>query len=329
MPLLPGRTPGAPLPVRIASIPISKATGRAFATWLIDNGLEHANAFAGPWILDARGNTIAQDPRHHGGNALVLILVKAPPADLLTDLALGGHLVCSVDDVAGDHDPSVGPARCVVLVERTGRHPGDHTDGVRKWENTDPYVETDSPLFRTAPLARQPRRRGVVVLGEEQLERLVRPGPGQRIIGFAPDPIRLAVLVHLEGDGLPEVAPDSFPPEITLLGPVTTYYRLDVTGWTPERAHAAILAQLAELLEHTAPALTLLTPDVAVPAHATWIGADEIIRRHAPERANNDDLVCSHCRVDHGYPDQVPWPCPDYRAAAQGAVTGLEIPADE
>jgi hypothetical protein len=265
----------------------------------------------GPWLLTT--HTIEQDPRVHGpGSRTVVISHAPPPADLLADLATAGHLVCAFTFDTLPARPA-GPPRCLILADATGRHPGEHTDAIYRWDNHD--------TLPSAPPA--PRRRGVVAIGESDLARLVRPGPGQRIIGLRYDVLRLAVLVHLEGPGLPEVPEGGDPPLIrTSYAPPPTFDRVDVTNLPPQQQHDTVLAQLADALEHTAPAATLLTSDISVPAHATWTGADSLIRRHHPGEPWYGRLECAHC----GPPADGPvfWPCPDYVDIATGVVTGLQ-----
>lgn len=80
---------------------------------------------------------------------------------------------------------------------------------------------------------------------------------------------------------------------------------------TPAERHAAVLAALDDQIEQR---------EFAADTYADQIGAlrgrRRIVERHAPERANNGDVVCSRCLVDHGYPDNVEWPCEEFNDAA-------------
>jgi hypothetical protein len=55
-------------------------------------------------------------------------------------------------------------------------------------------------------------RRGIWVLDEDDIAKLIGLPKGQRVIGVHEDWQRLLILVAVEGEGLPEVVPGSDPP---------------------------------------------------------------------------------------------------------------------
>jgi hypothetical protein len=61
-------------------------------------------------------------------------------------------------------------------------------------------LTTDATATAVKPI----RRRGIVRLDENLLDRLLVLPDGQRIIGFRNDPMRMCIEVGVEGDGLPE-----------------------------------------------------------------------------------------------------------------------------
>lgn len=183
---------------------------------------------------------------------------------------------------------------------------------------------------------RRTRHAGILSIQESDLERLARVGPGQRITGITTDPMTLSVLLRVEGDDLPEVAEGAYPPHVETLRyqapPLVEH--VDVYGMAPAEQHAAVQRVLLELIEHAGHlgAATGVVPDLSVNAHAGWIGALDIVRRHPPVTHHPSSATwcarCLHPALGKTY-DPVAWPCPDYRAAAQGAMTGLEIPSDD
>lgn len=340
MPVLREPTPGALLPMRVVDLPDTTVAAGNWALWLRANNTS-VDELPGPWLLDIRGNTVTQDTRKYGAGALSLILRLSPTPRMMTALHLGGYLACSAEKpspLLTDNDQP----RCVVLVDDTGRHPGEHTDGVTQWGNTAPYVEGAPPPAPERPV----RRVGILLIPEEDLENLAKLAPGQRITGLKVDHMRAAVLLRVEGPGMPEIQELSEPPIVDALRyrPPPLVERVDVERLPPALQHAVVLQVLAELIEHAGHLGSGcdVRPDLSVNAHATWIGADEIVRRHAPDLEDRGAYQpstgttpwCQSCTsvIDNGGVD-VPgnefWPCPDYRAAAQGAVTGLVNPDDE
>lgn len=320
MPVLTEPRPGTLLPVRVAELPDTSTTAHNWRDWLTAN--DAGDAFPGPWVLDITGNTVTQDPRHYGpAGALALVIRQAPSINMLHNLAFRGALTCTAEDASAQPGTD-GPPCCIVLVDYRGRHPGPHTDGAAQWENSYPYLE-DSPV--------RPRRRaGVLVIPESDLTNLARLQPGQRITGLKTDHMRQAVLLRVEGAGLPEVDELSELPYVDTLRyrPPPLVERVDVEHLPPAQQHATVLQVLGDLLEHAGHlgAANHVRPDMSVSAHATWIGADEIVRRHAPDLDRSTHrLLCTHCESGPGA-EGAYWPCPDYRAAAQGAVTGLTDP---
>jgi hypothetical protein len=91
---------------------------------------------------------------------------------------------------------------------------------------------------------RQWRQRGVVLFDESALARLTRMPAHWRLIGFQLFPLRLAIGLHVEGDGLPECAHGAEPPIIDPPPPAA----LDV-----DRVAAEIRAAMA-LCDHPDPA---------------------------------------------------------------------------
>jgi hypothetical protein len=342
MPLLPGRATGSLLPMRVGDLTDTTIAGN-WALWLRANDA-HVNDLPGPWLLDIHGNTVTQDPRVYGAAALSLILRLSPTPHMMAALHLGGYLTCTAEDPSSLFVDTSRPC-CVVLVDATGRHPGDHTNGVFWWGNTDPYVEGTAPDSQIHRLRDNPtpvRRVGMMVIPESDIERLVRLRPGQRITGLAVDPIMQAVQVRVEGDGLPVHHEMSYPERVDALRyqapPLVE--RVDVGNRSPALQHATVLQVLADLIEHAGHlgAAHGVVPDLSVNAHAGWIGADEIARRHAPDLEDRGAYQPSKghppaCRahvVDvDGQFGHATWPCPDYRAAALAAVTGLATPDDE
>jgi hypothetical protein len=58
------------------------------------------------------------------------------------------------------------------------------------------------------------RRRGIVMLTQEDLWRLLALGPDEWVSGVLPDPIRDAILIRIEGPTLPEVDAGLVPPYV-------------------------------------------------------------------------------------------------------------------
>ena len=55
-------------------------------------------------------------------------------------------------------------------------------------------------------------KRGIWVIDEEELTRLLQLPEGQRVVGVRDDWQRMSILVCVEGDGLPEVTPGTEAP---------------------------------------------------------------------------------------------------------------------
>lgn len=275
------------------------------------------------------GARLMEANSHGGRRERVPLLVE--PAGLLLGGKTCGHMTDRGDILV-----------CSVRVDDSGRHRGPHVDrphGNAEWENEHPADPTET---QHAPPPRPPRRLGVLVIPESDLVRLARVQPGQRITGITTDPMMQAVLLRVEGDGLPEVDDMCVPPRVDALRyqapPLVE--RVDVDGMPADQAHAAVQRVLLELIEHAyhLGADTGVVPDLSVNAHAAWTGALEIVRRHAPDLQDRGAYQpskgqapgCLRCLVDlDGQLGAESWPCPDYRAAAQGAVFGMEVPSDE
>lgn len=169
-----------------------------------------------------------------------------------------------------------------------------------------------SPTADTAAPPPGVRRRGVILLDEQELAYALRLPDEWRLIGFEPKPIRLSIAVHVEGDGLPECPLGAEAPFVAG-GPV---YPLNVTGRPPGEQHAEVLAALDGFrLEHA----------------AVTEGRRRILVRHAPD-VDGPVAGCSHCcEYIGGFTgvDPVKWPCPDYADAAADLVVGLGVAAGQ
>lgn len=152
------------------------------------------------------------------------------------------------------------------------------------------------------------RRRGVYVIGDEQIRRALRLPEGQRIMGVTSSFTRLAILVGVEGGDLPDV-PDGH--EALTVPFATSYYPLPaamVATLAPSQVHTAILALLDVVHLEDADALE---------------GRRNILERHAPIMLSYG-ANCSSCTYDQA---AGPWPCPDYRDASAGLIE-WDTPAD-
>jgi hypothetical protein len=103
--------------------------------------------------------------------------------------------------------------------------------------------------------------------------------------------------------------------------------RPDVTGLTPTAQHTAILAAFTERAGRPG---SLDDWQVARDLEGL-AGRFRILDRHQPvERTKHPDQphFCAACIDRPDYPGRTAadWPCPDYRDAASGLVTGLETP---
>lgn len=88
------------------------------------------------------------------------------------------------------------------------------------------------------------RRRGVISLHEEILDRLLDLPQGQRIIGFRADPVRLSIDICLEGDGLPECAPGTDPYRVDAQPYTQRFSRWAMRGTELEEKINAFIAEV-------------------------------------------------------------------------------------
>lgn len=204
-------------------------------------------------------------------------------------------------------------------------------------------TSSEPPPVPPPPSGRQPRdrRRGIVIVPESDIERLVRLEPGQRIAGMRDDPLRQAFLVLIEGDGLPEVHEMCDPPYVhQSRWAAPPLPATDLVIWAKPfpalQVHALVLRQLRT------------NADLDPPPGTPWAAIDAIARRHAPHehRVRIDDTgsvyragsvrkgsenahvaLCHPCGDGHHNQRDARWPCPDYLAAASCVVTGLEAPS--
>lgn len=120
-------------------------------------------------------------------------------------------------------------------------------------------VETRESILTdqtTRATAKPARRRGVIQLHEEILYRILNLPEGQRIIGFRHDPLRLAIDVCVEGDGLPECPSGTEP------------YRVNAEPYTVRFSRWAMRgADLEQMVEVIAEELDR-SADVDAGAHA-------------------------------------------------------------
>jgi hypothetical protein len=228
-----------------------------------------------------------------------------PSAALLRGLAVAGALQCT-----RRRDPGTTGPQCNVLVDDQGRHTGRHVDGrygdEMEWPNLHPApagadVTADLTATSVAVRPTTSRRRGVYVIGDATLARAMRLPEGQHVIAVSVDFERLAVLVKVEGEGLPEVGEGEHAPTIRTASWWTSAPGPDqLAAMPPPARHAAVLAAVEATALEDAAALQ---------------GRLRILNRHAPT-ANGD---CSCCALVPGSPD--PFPCLDYRDAA-GDILG-------
>lgn len=88
------------------------------------------------------------------------------------------------------------------------------------------------------------RNRGIILLDELAIERMISLPAGQRVIGFEPRPVMLSLAVHVEGEGLPEVYPGAE-------SPIVGRFELNIPSGSA--ALYERLADLAEELEEDSP----------------------------------------------------------------------------
>ncbi len=149
--------------------------------------------------------------------------------------------------------------------------------------------------------------RGVYAIGEDYLARLLQLPDGQQVRAMSIDWPRGCLLVMVEGPGLPSVVAGNDAPVLNEWGQLGPLAALDVSKLTPGAAHAAILAELAQ---------------VRLEDPAALAGRHRILDRHGPRPERSWLDRCSSCTSEiDAEPDE--WPCPDYLDAAAGLVTGL------
>jgi len=161
-----------------------------------------------------------------------------------------------------------------------------------------------------------PRRRGIVVIPESDVARLVKLGPGQQIIGLRVDEMRSAFLVLVTGDDLPIVNEYTEPP--TLHGfryatpPPGQLTLVDWPAMTPLELHALVRLSLEPI------------EGVEQPPGTPWAALAAIVARHAPYEMSGR-WWCSWCCGDCHAGEHAHWPCGDYVDAATPIVRGLEV----
>ena len=105
--------------------------------------------------------------------------------------------------------------------------------------------------------------------------------------------------------------------------------RIDVTGLTPETAHAKIVAHARSMISDPTGEIAAAYPNgVTAVADDVFRGLVGILERHAPvERTKHPEQphFCGACveRPEFDGPSAGDWPCPDYADAARGLATGL------
>lgn len=182
-----------------------------------------------------------------------------------------------------------------------------------------PVVTSSDPPPIPAPPAGYPKRRqrGVVVIPQSDLERLVRLEPGQRIAGMRDEPTRMAVLFLVEGDGMPEV--DEMCDAPTVDGnrwASPPPYPIDLApGAAPPYVHGLVLMQLRGPRDYDPPAGT------------AWSALHEVVTRHYPLEMGGR-YWCAWCCGSCQDGEHAHWPCADYVAAAGTVVNGLVIGDD-
>jgi hypothetical protein len=238
-----------------------------------------------------------------------------PSAALLRGLAVAGALQCT-----RRRDPGTTGPQCNVLVDDQGRHTGRHVDGrygdEMEWPNLHPApapagadVTADLTATRQAPAPAR-RRRGVYVIGDATLARAMRLPEGQHVIAVSVDFERLAVLVKVEGEGLPEVGEGEHARTIrTAAWWTSAPSPAQLAAMPPAERHTAVLAAVGATALEDAGALQ---------------GRLRILARHAPDQDSDRFCVCCVADMPSG-PHPVAWPCPDYLDAA-GDVLG-PVPA--
>lgn len=172
------------------------------------------------------------------------------------------------------------------------------------------------------------RRRGVVLIPESDVARLVKLAPGQHIAGLRHDHLRQAFQVLVAGDGLPLVDELCDPPMV------------DEHRWAAPPPRPVHLADFVETLNaketHAVVLLQLRTAiDLDPPPGTAWAALDAIVRRHGPYEPRDFPGVqaCRECpripvAAGAGLTRPTYWPCDDYADAAGVVVVGLVLAAD-
>lgn len=177
----------------------------------------------------------------------------------------------------------------------------------------------------------QGRRRGVVLIPESDVARLVRLAPGQHIAGLRHDHLRQAFQVLIAGDGLPLVDEMCDPPLVekhrwAAPPPRPVHLAAFAETLNAQQTHAVVLLQLRTAL------------DLDPPPGTAWAALEAIVRRHGPYEPRDFPGVqaCRECpripvAASAGLTRPTYWPCDDYADAAGVVVIGLEAagPGDE
>jgi hypothetical protein len=101
-------------------------------------------------------------------------------------------------------------------------------------------IEPSADLVDTVAVPSPPvRHRGLVLLDEEKLARMLRLPPEWRLIGFTTLFAQLAIGVHVEGDGLPECTPGDEAPIVELPRPAPGELAVGVAAAAAEACRAA------------------------------------------------------------------------------------------
>jgi hypothetical protein len=156
------------------------------------------------------------------------------------------------------------------------------------------------------------RNRGIYVIGDGELARLLRLPAGQHVVAVSTSWERLAVLIMVEGEGLPVVTEGCEAPALNEWGRLRPFFPPNVANLTPGAAHAAVLATLG--------AVRLEEP-------AALLGRARILERHGPNPNWAPWPGCSNCVTETGG-DPYEWPCEDYLDAAADLVIGLPRQAE-
>jgi hypothetical protein len=156
------------------------------------------------------------------------------------------------------------------------------------------------------------RNRGVYVIGDGELARLLRLPPGQQVVAVSTSWERLAVLIMVEGDGLPAVVEGTEAPALNEWGRLRTMFPPNVSHLAPGAAHATVMASLGT---------------VRLEEPAALLGRARVLERHGPNPNWAPWPGCSNCVNENGG-DPYEWPCEDYLDAAADLVIGLPRQAE-